>query len=236
MLNTFIPHSMKEAISKNPKNTRSKPESVLKYNATMGGVDKVDQTIKPYQSRRKTLKWYKKIFFHFQDLVMFNSFVLYKKFVSPDITYLKYLLKLIKEIFEAHPVIRKRKGRKISQVPNKSRRLEGTHVPQKICKDNGYVDQRRCFYCGLLKQRKVTSFICKQCNIRLCIGTEGNNCFEKFHSMQKLPGRATTPERETRNSCQIVPESENFDTDDIISDSISSFRSNVEFVIVPETQ
>jgi len=200
MFNTFIPHSIKEAISKNPKNTGFKLESVLKYNATMGGVDKVDQTIKPYQSRRKTLKWYKKIFFHLQDLAVFNFFVLCKKFVSPDITYLKYLLKLKSEIFEAHQVTKTRPRRKISQIPNKSRRMEGAHMPQKICKDNDYVKQRKCFFCGLLKQGKVTSFICKQCNVRLCIGSEGNNCFEKFNSLQKLSVRATSPEQEISNS------------------------------------
>ena len=128
MLNTFIPYAMKETVSKNPKNTRSKPATVLKYNSTMGGVDKVDQTIKLYQSRRKTLKWYKKIFFHFQDLAVYNSFILYKQYISPNINYLEFLLQLIREIFTSHPISRKRKGRQITQVPNKSRRMEGIHM------------------------------------------------------------------------------------------------------------
>jgi len=55
--------------------------------------------------------------------------------------------------------------------------------------------------------------------------------------MQKLPGRARTPEREIYqenvNAVQIVPESEDFDISDILSDSISTFNPNIEFIIVP---
>ena len=45
----------------------------------MGGVDRTDQLLKPYEVPRKTLKWYKKLAIHFMQLSMLNSFILYQK-------------------------------------------------------------------------------------------------------------------------------------------------------------
>jgi len=79
MLNTFIGHRMEHVNSRNPKNSREEPSSVLLYNSKMGGVDEVDKMMKPYQNHKKILKWYKKIYFHMLDLAAYNSFVLYKQ-------------------------------------------------------------------------------------------------------------------------------------------------------------
>lgn len=43
----------------------------------MGGVDLLDQSICPYKSSRKSVKWYIKLYFHLIDIAVFNSFVVY---------------------------------------------------------------------------------------------------------------------------------------------------------------
>jgi len=58
---------------------RQKPSSVVLYNSTMGGVDDVDKILAPYSNARKSTKWYKKIFFHFIDVSIYNAFNVYKK-------------------------------------------------------------------------------------------------------------------------------------------------------------
>ncbi|KAL8605573.1 hypothetical protein ACOMHN_031510 [Nucella lapillus] len=53
-----IPDRRRRGITKRPGVSTS-------YNCNMGGVDKQDQLIHPYDCTRKSLKWTKKLFFHF---------------------------------------------------------------------------------------------------------------------------------------------------------------------------
>lgn len=55
-----------------------KPQCVLEYNAWMKGVDLGDQLAASYHSVRKSLKWYKNLFFNMYDLAVINTFSIYK--------------------------------------------------------------------------------------------------------------------------------------------------------------
>jgi hypothetical protein len=46
---------------------------VLNYNKYKTGVDRSDQMLSYYSFSRKTIKWWKKLFFHLFDLAMVNS-------------------------------------------------------------------------------------------------------------------------------------------------------------------
>ncbi|XP_023226152.1 piggyBac transposable element-derived protein 4-like, partial [Centruroides sculpturatus] len=57
-----------------------KPQLIVDYNDTMGGVDLLDQHFHDYAVVRKGgKKYYRKIFFHLVDFCIYNSFVMYKK-------------------------------------------------------------------------------------------------------------------------------------------------------------
>ena len=57
-----------------------KPKVVCDYNDTMGGVDRSDQEISYYPStRNQQHKYYKKIFRHFIDKAVWNSYIIYSK-------------------------------------------------------------------------------------------------------------------------------------------------------------
>ena len=45
-----------------------KPKPVITYNKYMGGVDRSDQLLHYYDAARKSMKWYKKFFFHLLDV------------------------------------------------------------------------------------------------------------------------------------------------------------------------
>lgn len=80
MLSTIHDHSMVHRPNRRHQNQcHTKPTSIADYNKYMGGVDRTEQLLKPYQVPRKTLKRYKKLAIHFMQLSMLNSFIVYHK-------------------------------------------------------------------------------------------------------------------------------------------------------------
>ena len=54
-----------------------KPEMINEYNKYMNGVNKCDQYLASYSIDRKTLKWWKKIFFCVLDVCILNAMITY---------------------------------------------------------------------------------------------------------------------------------------------------------------
>ena len=69
------------------------------YNKNMGGVDKNDMMINNYSCVRKTYKWTNKMFFHFFEEAVFNTFVIQKKKGSTK-RFLDHKLELIRAILD----------------------------------------------------------------------------------------------------------------------------------------
>ena len=80
ILSTMHTSGMKDT-GKNERNgdPRLKPQCVQTYNGGMGGVDASDQMAATYRFVRNYVKWYKKLFFYLLDIVVLNSFYLYKE-------------------------------------------------------------------------------------------------------------------------------------------------------------
>jgi len=55
------------------ENNVFKLDIVIDYNANMGLVDKSDMQISCNTTSRKSIKWYKKFFFHLLDMLGLNS-------------------------------------------------------------------------------------------------------------------------------------------------------------------
>ena len=53
---------------------KQKPACLIEYNALMGGIDKSDQLAANHRAARKSLKWYKKLFFYLLDLTLVTSY------------------------------------------------------------------------------------------------------------------------------------------------------------------
>lgn len=69
-----------------------KPVCVLDYNNCMGSVDKVDMVISTINSTRKSMKWYRKYFFHLLDICVWNAYCLYKHNTQQPISIAKFHL------------------------------------------------------------------------------------------------------------------------------------------------
>ena len=57
---------------------KMKLSAVLDYKYKTG-VDRSDQMLSYYSFKRKTIKWWKKLFFHLFDLVVVNAHILHNK-------------------------------------------------------------------------------------------------------------------------------------------------------------
>lgn len=54
-----------------------KPEIIMDYNATKGGVENLDKLVTAYSCKRRTLRWPLVIFFDILDISAYNSFVIW---------------------------------------------------------------------------------------------------------------------------------------------------------------
>jgi len=55
-----------------------KPQIILTYNTSKGGVDHLDEMCGAYTSRKRTLRWPKCVFQHMIDVTAYNAFILWR--------------------------------------------------------------------------------------------------------------------------------------------------------------
>ena len=63
--------------------TLDKLDCILHYNRRMGGVDKSDRLLEPYDAMRKCMAWYKKLAIHLLQQSMLNAQIMYTKARTP---------------------------------------------------------------------------------------------------------------------------------------------------------
>lgn len=175
-----------------------RPSVVIKYNAKMGGVDRSDQMIAYSKIAVKTLKWWKKVFFHMLSMVVLNSYIIYKASTTETkpMLFRVFRRKLVSQLVEKSTVagsISKSVGRPSAK---NLERLSGRHFLSKI-QPTGTKQNvtRRCIVCTpaerelLLptgeKRRRPghdTSYCCEDCNVPLCV----TPCFKLYHKYQEF--------------------------------------------------
>lgn len=77
-----------------------KPLAVLSYNANMGS----DMQLSSAECVRKTIKWYKKVFFHLLDLTVLNCCIMYGMKTGKKQNLGQFRVSLIREIIERYGV------------------------------------------------------------------------------------------------------------------------------------
>jgi len=165
----------------------TRPKMITDYNKYMGGVDRMDQMLVYYSIGRKTIKWYKRIFWRIIDLTLVNAYVLYSichpdRMMKHKAFRLQLADKLVEEYIDAnaHPdrdvVI---SGHRVSLGQS---RLKGKHFATSSSV------RGRCAVCGNKKNpdgtrrdRKTCNY-CPKCKKHLC----RKDCFEKYHTRYRL--------------------------------------------------
>ena len=70
-------------ISRETNEPIKKPEVIVDYSKTMGGVDLMSRVIIPYNLQRQGVKWYRKRAEFFIELSVYNSFIIFRK-LNPE--------------------------------------------------------------------------------------------------------------------------------------------------------
>ncbi|XP_047028874.1 piggyBac transposable element-derived protein 4-like [Helicoverpa zea] len=202
MITTKVHPSLVEVRNRYGK-TKLKPAEVDLYNRHMSGVDRSDQMVSYYSCPRKTIRWYKKVLFHFLDIGVWNAYFLFKKYKKNNANsynYVNYREELIKVMIGISNL--KIKGRDIinknsihdsrrfrpstssaPQPENSSvtENLMSGHWPEQVPSRPGTTKKfafLKCKVCSKNKIRKETSYRCKGCPDKppLC-----PSCFEIYH-------------------------------------------------------
>ena len=131
-------HSVNEVeIGRNDHGTGlpiTKPEIVHDYNKFMGAVDQCDQMVAYSCFRQRTMKWWKKVFFHLFSLTVLNAYILYKERTQSPVLHRTFSRELVKKLITSSgisPSLTPR-GRPRRSAEGLTRLQPGYHFPEKI--------------------------------------------------------------------------------------------------------
>lgn len=109
-----------------------RPYSIQEYNKFMGGVDLMDRMIAHYPRGLKNKKWYLRVFFHFLNVSIINSWILYRKKCT-DIPLLNFKASIVWTMLQIGKHCGPKRGRKsLTQTPTppKKRKKVKVTVPE----------------------------------------------------------------------------------------------------------
>jgi len=89
-----IHHATKEPILK--------PDVIVEYNKTMGGIDNLSRVLVLCALARKGVKWYRKLTEVFIDFAIYNAFIVWKKLTQSKKTNFQFREQLVDAIIMFH--------------------------------------------------------------------------------------------------------------------------------------
>lgn len=187
MLTTLHEPGFAPTKKKNYKNNENiwKPLGIIDYNANMGPIDKSDMQISFSECVRKSVKWYKKFFFHLVDMTVFNCNIMSMMKSEKKCSLGKFRNELVRLLISKYGQCRASNERTVcgSSTPN-PKRLIDRHFASKVPSGGGSrLRTRTCFVCSHTKKkqkkRSSSRFECEDCNVGLCIP----DCFKEYHTL-----------------------------------------------------
>ena len=144
----------------------------------MRAVDQVDMQNSFSGCLRKTIKWYKKLFFRLFDIAVQNSYSMYNVRNGKTHELSEFRQGHARELFEEYGSTRSQmKGKPSTDSPP---RLTACHFIAFVHKDNV---KKRCFVCNHTvkwdNKRCDTRFHCPDCDVPLC----NPDCFTEYYSL-----------------------------------------------------
>jgi len=163
----------------------NKPTVIQNYIKNMGGVDNADQLATSYCFMRKTLKWWRKLFFWGFETSIVNSYILYKECETREnrkpLGHKKFRQKLLMQLIGNFRVPKSKSGR--PSTGDTEQRLDGTgHFIY-----NNPNKHKDCTVCSNRKipgGRHETTYFCDTCERKP--GLHPGDCFKKYHTLLKF--------------------------------------------------
>lgn len=186
MLSTFYDNTTEyiKRVKNGVEQVISKPKVVCRYNEHMGGVDIANHFMASYSFSRKTIKWWRKMFFWLVEVSIVNSYILFtttKEAGVRSICQRNYRQNLIQQL--------------VGDTKNSNKRVRPSHEVDDE-RLNGELHciyelhgnkKRDCTVCSNRRTpqgRKRTKYFCKTCSNNP--GLHPGKCFEKYHTNKKF--------------------------------------------------
>ncbi|XP_045540910.1 piggyBac transposable element-derived protein 4 isoform X1 [Papilio machaon] len=154
-----------------------KPQCVVDYTGNMGSVDTSDMMTSTLGCIRKSKKWHKKLGFHVIDMFMLNAFFLFKIMKNnTNCSFADFQLSVIRQLIEKYKqpaIIQPSTSRGIIDPFRFLHQDSLQHFPVKIPNRKS----QRCKICASKKKRSETRFMCRKCNVYLCV----DPCATEYH-------------------------------------------------------
>lgn len=158
--------SMHRSASVSENDPKRKPEPILFYNSTKGGVDTADEMLRGYSTKSATRRWPLAVFFNLIDIVALNTFVICSDSGITRKRRRDFLISLGEELCNASATEVSR-----GMMPSSS----GDDVDKGMCRTS--LKRTTCRQCQTNKTRstckKCSKFICGTCANTVC-----DSCFE----------------------------------------------------------
>ncbi|CAG5056292.1 unnamed protein product [Parnassius apollo] len=168
-----------------------KPDCILDYNHYKIGVDLNDQYVSYYSLNRKSMKWWKKMFFNLVARSLVNAYILYNKSREQRrrLRFSQFLMDSGEQLVETASDAEAGPSHGPHAVGT-STRLVGRHFIERIpSSEKKEKVARVCKVCADISKketgkrgRKETIYYCPDCNVPLCYYP----CFKMFHTQKKL--------------------------------------------------
>ncbi|XP_022911999.2 piggyBac transposable element-derived protein 4-like isoform X1 [Onthophagus taurus] len=144
-----------------------KPEMIMFYNETKGGVDTFDQLCHSTTVSRKTRRWPLRIFYGMMDIAGINSYVIYKWNEDADkpVQRSAFLKQLSMSLVEEHLRGRMNNGRLPREIRSNIRQILKCDEEEVLQRAEGPLG--RCDYCPRAKNRKARNK-CEHCKKSVC--------------------------------------------------------------------
>ena len=170
-----------------------KPDVIIEYNSSMGGVDNLSIVLDPYSCQRKSLKWYRKIAELFLGVSIYNSFVVWRELNDSIYTHLNFRLKVITEIISWHSYTRERIIGMGLETHKQPPRLVERHFIRQTSQEPKK-QQRRCVRCQATGiNKRETTYQCEECEVALCF----TPCFEIYHTKKDIKSNLFDDNKDT---------------------------------------
>jgi hypothetical protein len=149
--------------------TSGKPEIIMYYNQTKGGVDALDEKCAKYSTARRTQRWPMVIFFRMLDISGVNSFILHNLYKDrTQVSRFNFLKTLAEELVKPQLERRLQNVRLTFELRACIRRVLGVEEPKPDTAGERLNKRKTCYTCDPKKKRK-TAYICFCCKKPVCL-------------------------------------------------------------------
>lgn len=134
-----------------------------------------DQLILYYGFSHRSVKWWKRVFFHLLDVALVNAHILFKITTGSKISQLNFRISVAKSLLQGLERPERRPSSRGADVIRLTERAFPEPIPESKRLDCQVCSNRS------VGQRHQTAYRCKMCKTPLCLYP----CFEKYHTLKR---------------------------------------------------